>query len=37
MNSYDISFRPEEVIQYLRKSRSDDPNMTIEEVLCTEF
>lgn len=33
MNSYDISFRPEEVIQYLRKSRSDDPNMTIEEVL----
>ena len=28
-----IDFTPEEVIDYLRKSRSDDPNLSIEEVL----
>lgn len=28
-----IDFAPEEVIDYLRKSRSDDPNLSIEEVL----
>lgn len=28
-----IDFAPEEVIDYLRKSRSDDPNLTVEEVL----
>lgn len=28
-----ISFTPEEVLDYLRKSQSDDPNLTIEEVL----
>lgn len=28
-----IDFAPEEVIDYLRKSRSDDPNLSVEEVL----
>lgn len=28
-----IDFRPEEVLVYLRKSRSDDPTLTVEEVL----
>ena len=28
-----IDFKPEEVIDYLRKSRSDDPILTVEEVL----
>ena len=28
-----IDFRPEEVIDYLRKSQSDDPLLTVEEVL----
>ena len=28
-----IDFKPEEVIDYLRKSQSDDPNLTVEEVL----
>lgn len=28
-----IDFKPEEVIDYLRKSRSDDPMLTVEEVL----
>ena len=28
-----INFKPEEVIDYLRKSRSDDPLLTVEEVL----
>lgn len=28
-----IDFKPEEVIDYLRKSRSDDPLLTVEEVL----
>ena len=28
-----VDFAPEEVIDYLRKSRSDDPNLTVEEVL----
>lgn len=32
---YDFAdmFKPEEVIMYLRKSRSDDPNLTVGEVL----
>ena len=29
----EINFTPEEVLDYLRKSRMDDPNMTVEEVL----
>ena len=29
-----IEFKPEEVIDYLRKSQSDDPLLTIEEVLA---
>lgn len=29
-----IDFTPHEVINYLRKSRSDDPNMSVEEVLA---
>lgn len=29
-----ISFTPEEIIGYLRKSQSDDPLMTVEEVLA---
>lgn len=28
-----VNFKPEEVIAYLRKSRSDDPLLTVEEVL----
>ena len=28
-----VNFKPEEVIDYLRKSQSDDPNMSVEEVL----
>lgn len=28
-----IDFKPEEIIDYLRKSRSDDPLLTVEEVL----
>lgn len=28
-----VNFKPEEVIDYLRKSRSDDPLLTVEEVL----
>ena len=28
-----IDFKPEEILIYLRKSRSDDPNLTVEEVL----
>ena len=28
-----IDFKPEEVLVYLRKSRSDDPSLTVEEVL----
>ena len=28
-----IEFKPEEVLVYLRKSRSDDPTLTVEEVL----
>lgn len=30
---YSQMFTPEEVIDYLRKSRSDDPTLTVEEVL----
>lgn len=29
----EVTFKPEEVIDYLRKSQSDDPNLTVEEVL----
>lgn len=29
-----IDFTPEEVLDYLRKSQSDDPTMTVEEVLA---
>ena len=29
----ELDFRPEEVLVYLRKSRSDDPSLTVEEVL----
>lgn len=29
-----ISFKPEEILDYLRKSQSDDPLMTVEEVLA---
>lgn len=29
-----INFKPEEVLDYLRKSQSDDPNLTVEEVLA---
>lgn len=31
--NFDEMFKPDEVLVYLRKSRSDDPNMTVEEVL----
>lgn len=31
---FEINFTPEEVIDYLRKSRSDDPSLTVEEVLA---
>lgn len=30
----EINFTPEEIIDYLRKSQSDDPLMTVEEVLA---
>ena len=30
---YGVKFLPEEILVYLRKSRSDDPNLTTEEVL----
>ncbi len=34
MNFYDIlQYAPEELLVYLRKSRSDDPSLTVEEVL----
>ena len=29
-----VDFTPEEVLDYLRKSQSDDPNLTVEEVLA---
>ena len=28
------TFQPDEILEYLRKSRSDDPMLTIEEVLA---
>lgn len=31
---HEINFRPDEVIDYLRKSQSDDPLLTVEEVLA---
>ena len=34
MNFYDVlQYEPEEILMYLRKSRSDDPTLTVEEVL----
>ena len=33
MYPYELNFSPDEVIVYLRKSRSDDPSLTVEEVL----
>lgn len=30
-----LTFTPEQVLDYLRKSQSDDPTMTVEEVLLT--
>ena len=30
----EIDFTPEETLDYLRKSQSDDPNLTVEEVLA---
>lgn len=30
----ELNLKPEEVIDYLRKSQSDDPNLTVEEVLA---
>lgn len=30
----ELNLSPEEVLDYLRKSRSDDPNLTVEEVLA---
>lgn len=30
----EINFKPDEVLVYLRKSRSDDPTLTVEEVLA---
>lgn len=29
-----LDFKPEEILDYLRKSQSDDPNLTVEEVLA---
>lgn len=29
-----LTFRPEEILVYLRKSRTDDPTLTVEEVLA---
>ena len=34
MYPYEVNFAPDEVIVYLRKSRSDDPSLTVEEVLA---
>ena len=28
------TFLPDEILEYLRKSRSDDPTLTVEEVLA---
>lgn len=30
-----LNMRPDQVLDYLRKSQSDDPNLTVEEVLLT--
>ena len=34
MYPHEVKFAPDEVIVYLRKSRSDDPSLTVEEVLA---
>ena len=31
--NYREMFKPEEILDYLRKSQSDDPLLTVEEVL----
>ena len=33
-NRQEIKFTPEEILEYLRKSQSDDPLLTVEEVLA---
>ena len=33
MFSYNPTFEPDDILVYLRKSRSDDPTLTVEEVL----
>ena len=33
-NNYSEMFSPEEILEYLRKSQSDDPLLTVEEVLA---
>lgn len=33
MNFYIEKFQPEEILEYLRKSRSDDPTLSVDEVL----
>ena len=30
----EVNFKPEEILDYLRKSQSDDPLLTVEEVLA---
>lgn len=32
MNFYIEKFQPEEILEYLRKSRSDDPTLSVDEV-----
>ena len=32
-SNWDVHFKPEEILVYLRKSRSDDPLLSVEEVL----
>lgn len=34
MNNYTVDIRPDEVIAYFRKSRTDDPTLSVEEVLA---
>ncbi len=33
-NRQEVQFKPEEILDYLRKSQSDDPLLTVEEVLA---
>ena len=34
MNNYIVDIRPDEVIAYFRKSRTDDPTLSVEEVFA---